>query len=414
MTFILCFATAAGAQFLQYTPPGGPEQDPETRREELERELESARFRLGGVRIAPWAAVRNAAYVRNFFAAGDEPPEDFTATVGAGLRAYVRNGPKATWTAKVLPEYVWWARQPDRRRLDGRYLLGFQGYFNRLTVEVQSGRQQEQRIITPEVPVLVSGRQDGGEALVEVGLTGALSVFSSYGLARLENLVDDVEDPRVQELAALDREERIVRAGLRWRPRRQWTVSLGAERSEVEFGDAAVDRSNEGTAPIAAVRFEGNRLHASADLAARSLEARQGALFVPYERVTGAAAVFLNAGGRVTPSVYFNRGLVYSLLPQYAYLEDERLGAALAIRGGRRTVGRIFAESGTHAYTPFSPLTPEREDDVFSYGAALSFGLSRRLSLEMSAARSSFDSNLPGADRSYTTAGLTISLVPFR
>ena len=415
MTFILwLYAAAAGAQFLQYTPPGGPEQDPETRRQELERELEEARFNLGVVRIAPWATLRNVAYVRNFFDVGEQPPDDFTATVGAGLRAYVRNGPKATWTARVLPEYVWWARQEERRRIDGRYLLGFQGYFNRLTVEVQAGRQQQQRIVTPEVPVLVSERRDGGEVLVEVGLSSAFSLFTAYSVNQLDSLVDDIDDPRVQELDQLNRDERVLRAGVRWEPRERWSFAVGAERSEVEFDRVTVDRSNEGVAPIAEVRFEGNRLEARADVAFRSLEAREGAVFVPYDRVTGGAAVFVEVSRVVTPSVYFSRGLIYSLFPQYAYLEDERLGAALNFDLGRRTRARLYAERGTNLYTPFLPLTPEREDDVTSYGGLLSFGLTRWLALEVSATRSRFESDIPGADRSYTTAGATINLQRLR
>jgi hypothetical protein len=415
MTFILwLYAAAAGAQFLQYTPPGGPEQDPETRREELERELEDARFNLGVVRIAPWATLRNVAYVRNFFDVGEQPPDDFTATVGAGLRAYVRNGPRATWTAKVLPEYVWWQKQDERRRLDGRYLLGFQGYFNRLTLEVQAGRQQQQRIVTPEVPVLVSERRDGGEVLVEVGLGSALSLFTAYSVNQLDSLVEDIDDPRVQELDQLNRDERVLRAGLRWQRSERWMVALGAERSEVEFDRVTVDRSNEGVAPVAEVRFEGNRLQARADVAFRSLEAREGSLFVPYDRVTGGAAVFVEASRLVTPSVYFNRGLIYSLFPQYAYLEDERLGAALDFDLGRRTRARVYAEQGTNSYTPFLPLTPRREDDVKAYGGLLEFGLTRWLALQMSATRSSFDSDIPGADRSYTTAGATITLLRLR
>lgn len=415
MTFILWLcAAAAGAQFLQYTPPGGPEQDPETRREELERELEEARFHLGPVRVSPWATLRNVAYVRNFFDVGEQPPDDFTATAGAGLRFYLRNGSKATWTARVLPEYVWWAKQDERRRLDGRYLLGFQGYFNRLTVEVQAGRQQQQQIVTPEVPVLVSERRDGGEVLVEVGLSSAFSLFTAYSINQLDSLVDDIDDPRVQALDQLNRDERVLRAGVRWEPREQWSVALGAEVSEVKFDRLSTDRSNEGTAPVIDVRFEGNRLQVRADAAFRSLEAREGSIFVPYDRVTGGAAIFVEASRVVTPSVYFSRGLVYSLFPQYAYLEDERLGAALNFDLGRRTRARLYAEQGSHLYTPFLPLTPEREDDVTSYGGLLSFGLTRWLGLEASVTRSNFDSDAPGADRSYTTAGVTINLLRLR
>ncbi|HSU84612.1 MAG TPA: hypothetical protein VLR69_19515, partial [Thermoanaerobaculia bacterium] len=190
LTALVVTADTAVAQFpVQYTPPGGPQEQPESRQEMLERELAEARYRLGPVRLAPWATLRDVAYVRSLFTNGRQLPSDLTATVGLGFRAYLRNGPKATWTAQVLPEYVWWQKQSQRRQLNGRYLLGFSGYFNRLTLEVQAGRQQEQRIVTPEVPVPVSTRLDGGELLAELRLSRSLSLFAVTDASRQNNVI---------------------------------------------------------------------------------------------------------------------------------------------------------------------------------------------------------------------------------
>src|SRR6185295_20290484 len=93
MTLILCLlAGDVRAQFLKYTPPGGPEETPESRQADIERQVEEARYHLGPVRIAPWASLRDIAYVRNVFTTGAELPADVTATLGLGLRAYLRNG----------------------------------------------------------------------------------------------------------------------------------------------------------------------------------------------------------------------------------------------------------------------------------------------------------------------------------
>jgi hypothetical protein len=411
MTLILCLlAGEAGAQFLQYTPPGGPTEEPESRQERLEREVEEARLHLGVVRVAPWVSLRDIAYTRNLFATGTVPPDDLTATVGAGFRAYLRNGRKATWTAQVLPEYVWWQKQTERRQLNGRYQLGFDGFFNRLTLQVQAGREQQQQIVTPEVPVPVSARTDGGEILTEVKLTSALYAFAAASLSRQDNLVEDLGDPRVEELALLDREERITRAGLRWRPRQKWSIALGAERSQADFDHDALNRSNSGTAPLAEVHFEGRRTSFQADVAARSLEARQGAAFVPYDKVTGHASVSLGTPRRLQATLYGGRDLVYSLSSGYAYLDDERLGLSLTVGLGQRLSSRLFAEGGPNTYTAFEADTPRRRDDVSSYGASLTFTLPRNLSVGLEALRSEFDSNLPGADRTYTTVGTTITL----
>jgi hypothetical protein len=411
MTLILCLlAGEAGAQFLKYTPPGGPAEEPESRREQIEREVEEARFRLGVVHVAPWAALHDVAYVRNLYATGPVPPNDLTATAGLGFRAYLRNGPKATWRAQVLPEYVWWQKQTDRRQLNGRYSLGFHGFFNRLTLEVQAGRLQQQEVVTPEVPVPVSSRTDGGEVLTEIKLSGALYAFAAASLNQQNNLVDDVDDPRTEELDLLDREERVIRGGLRWQPREQWSVALGVEHSQADFDDDALNRSNSGTSPLAEIRFEGRRLSFQVDAADRSLEARRGAVFLPYDKVTGHAGITLGTPRRLSATLYAGRDLVYSLSSSYAYLDDERLGLSVSLGFGQRFVSRVFAESGSNTYTPFEASTPPRQDDVSSYGASLTFGLPRNLTVGLQALRSEFDSNLPGADRTYTTVGTTITL----
>jgi hypothetical protein len=407
-------AKSAGAQFLQYTPPGGPEVRPESRQEQLKRELDEARYRLGPVRIAPWASLHDLAYVQSLLATGERQPNDFTATAGAGFRAYLRDGPKATWTAQVLPEYVFWLRQTERRQLNGRYLLGFYGYFNHLTVEVRAGRQQQQQLVTPEVPVPVSSRSDGGELLAELKLTGAFSAFTAISFNRQNNLVDNLPDPQTSQLRLLDRDESIQRAGVRWRPDPLWSVALGAEHSEVTFAHSLLDRSNTGTAPVAEIRFDGHRVGFQLDAADRSLTATQGAEFVPFHKLTGSAALTLGSEARIGTSLYASRNLVYSLSPDYAYFEDERVGISLNAGFGQRTSGRVFVEGGSDQYTAFSAATPARRENVSSYGASLTLTLRQGFTAGVQGLRSQFNSDLPGGDRTYTSVGLTINLTGFQ
>jgi len=105
-------------------------------------------------------------------------------------------GPKVTWTASVLPEYLWWRQQADRRRVNGplsarRSRL----FFNRLTLEATAGREQVLQVITPEVPVLTSGRTDRAEALAEVEVTHAVFAFTSFATTQQVNLVNTETGP---------------------------------------------------------------------------------------------------------------------------------------------------------------------------------------------------------------------------
>ncbi|MEA2602890.1 MAG: hypothetical protein QOF89_3882 [Acidobacteriota bacterium] len=406
---LLLLAGKAGAQF-QYTPPGGPEEKPATRKAALALEMSLARYRLGPVRIAPWAAVRNLAYVRTLFSSGQTTPADFTATAGAGFHAYLHNGPKVTWSLGVLPEYVWWRRQTERRRLNGRYQLGLHGFFNRLTVEATLGRDQRLQLVTPEVPVLASARADGGEVLAEVELTSILFAFTSAAETKQTNLVDTEQDPRAGSLVLLDRKERLLRAGLRWQPDEDLSLALGVESSRVDFERTALPRSNSGTSPLLQIRYHGRHLGFEGEIADRSLKARRGADFVPFNQVTGNAAVLLGVGSRLNGSVYGSRNLIYSLATGYAYLQDDRLGATVSLDLGFRTRGRVFAELGRNDYTAFAPGIPPRRDRVSAFGGVLDFDLGGQVTLGLQALRSKFDSNLPGSDRTYSSAGVTLSL----
>lgn len=403
-------AGRAWAQFNQYTSPGGPQERPESRQERLEREVENARYHLGPVRVAPWFGVRDASFVRSFFSDRDDSPSDFTATVGAGLRTYLRTGPKVIWTAEALPEYVWWNHAPDRSRVNGRYGFGAHAFWNRLVVEATAMRQQEQQILTPEIPEPSSARTDEGRLIAELWATGAISVFADTRVAQVRYLDKDVGIPELERLQLLDREETVTRAGLRWRPREAWLIGLGAETSRAEFDRDPLDRSNEGTAPALEVTFNRPKLFVQTDLAARSLEARQGARFVSFDGITGNAAVSLRPRRRTDLWLYASRNLIYSLDPGYAYLDDERVGTALSSRLGGRTVGRIYVETGTESYTAFDPATPRRQDDLLSFGGAATFRIRGSVTFTVQAVRTRFESDTPGNDRSYTSVGTRLNL----
>jgi hypothetical protein len=410
----LLFVTAgrAWAQFNQYTPHGGPQERPESRKERLEREVEEARFRLGPLRIDPWIGLRDASYFRGFFSNQEDAPSDFTATLGAGLRTYLRTGRKVVWTGQALPEYVWWSGDGDRSRINGRYGLGLHAFFNRLTVEATAERQQEQQILTPELPQPGSARADNGRLQAELWVTRAFTVFADTGVSRVRYLdSEEIEAPLAERLDLLDREETVTRAGVRWRPREGWMLGLGAERSQVDFESDPLDRSNEGTAPVAEAIFDRPKLFIQADLAARSLAARQGARFVDFDGITGTAAVSLRPRWRTDLWLYGSRNLVYSLEPAFAYLDDRRLGAALSSRLGGRTVSRVFVETGQEDYTAFDPAAPPREDDLFSYGGTMTFRIGGPVALTLQAVRTEFDSNLPGSDRAYTYVGTQLNLL---
>jgi hypothetical protein len=412
-TIVLSAVLSTGmayAQFNQYTPPGGPSQRPETREEQLKREILGARYHLGPVRIAPELGLKDLAYVRNLLGPEDGTIADATATVSAGLNAFLHTGPKITWVARVKPDYVWWRRRSEARRLNLTSGIEALGFFNRLFVGVAVKRSEQQRILTPEVPEPASGRSDEIEANTEVRLTGALYGFADVREGKEKALIDRTDDPLLQQIALLDRTERVARAGLRWRPRTGWTFGLGGERSEVDFERHAADSSNSGSAPVAELLIDRRRFFFQTDLAARSLHARAGSRFVSFDGITGNAALSVEVAPGLSTWVYGSRNLVYSLSPLYPYLDDRRAGLAMSASLGKRLAPRIFVESGEDRFVRSSPAAPQRTDDLSSFGGALLFRATETLMITLQVTRSRFDSNIPGSDRSYTSGGVTVAL----
>ncbi len=404
-------AGRAKGQFFQFTPPGGPEARPESVADRLEREIHQAPYHLGPVRIAPLVGFRDVAYVRDLFAEDGKSRSDVTATVGAGLRGYLHTGRKVTWIAQALPEYVWWQKRSEARRLNLSGGLETVFLFNRLSIDAAVSRVEQQRIVTPELPELVNSATDLGRLDAELELTAQFRPFVSAHWARQEGLVDDrLDDLAVQRIALLDRHDRFVRAGLHWYPRTGWIIGLGAERSQVDFDRSALDSSNEGTAPVLELAIDRPHIFFRADLAARSLTATSGSRFVDYDGVTGSVSLNLVPRSSFQVWLYANRGLIYSLSPDYPYLQDQRVGLSLGTGLGPRVYFRVFAETGDNEYTAFSPAAPERTDDLIAYGGALRFTITDTLALSLQATRLELDSPLPGNDRSYTAGGLTLTL----
>jgi len=327
---LLVPAPPARAQFAQYTAPGAPERPGEARREGLEQALADARWHLGPIRLEPWFGLQDVGWVDTAEDVAGESESSFTATAGAGLRAYLPTGPKVIWAAHALPQYVW-AEDENASRLNGRYGAGFFGFFNRLTVEATATRTEELGIVTPEVLQRANSRAERAELAAEILVAGSLSVFGASYRSWTESLVEPDRNAAVQALDLLDRTETVTRAGLRLRSRGGVVVGLGAEWSETDFerprdGAGGADRSNSGTAPVLELSNPEGRLVFSLDLAYRSLEPEPGSSFVPYDGVTGTAQLTTGGEGRLVPTLYAGRNVLYALTPAFSYAESDRLG----------------------------------------------------------------------------------------
>ena len=411
---LLFVAGAAEAQFAEYTTPGGPEGRPADRKGALAKEAESARYHLGPVRIAPTIALRDVAYVKNLLGTGAAAtPSDFTATVSGGFRAYLPTSSRAFFTAYVLPEYVWWQKEADRRRLDGLYGVGFDGFWNRLTLRLQVGSDASQQVLSAEVPTLTSARTNQAGGTAELRLTGAVYAFVTAKVDSVQTLAD-TNDPTSLLLTQLDRDDHVARAGFHWRPTDDWLIGVGAEYTDTDFTDrlpGAINPSNSGVAPVLEVTRDHGRLFFQADLAQRSLTANPGASFVKYDKTTGHITLSYAFTPDFELFLYANRNLEYSIEAPYSYFDDLRHGLSLHMKLGRRTSANVFGETGTLGYTAAVPGTPSRTDDLVAYGGALTLDVTRGAAISLVGSSTRFTSDLPGLGRSLNSVGITVTLV---
>lgn len=418
----LLAAAPAGAQFSQYTAPGSLLQRGTSKKEQLEKAVENARWRAGPFRLAPWVSIRDAAYVSDVFAgtiegeapADDEEP-DFTITAGAGLQGYLPLGPKGYFTVDALPQYVYWQKQDERRRLNGYYGAGLFGFFNRLTLEATARRAEEQAVLTPEFEQRIHTRQDLLDGDAELRLGRAIYLFGSASWLTFEPLVADLgDDPRLPPFEDLNREERVLRGGVEYRPDDRLRVAVGVERSEAEFRGTARDRSNSGTSPVLEASYDSDRLHLATGLARRSLEPDAGSEFVPFDETTGQVRVTLVPRWRLSYSAYALRDLTYSLEEGYSHFVSDRLGGSIGAKIGRASSFDVFYEAGVHDYAGTSADVPRRQDDFRAYGAALQLQLSDRFRWIVGVQRTQLESDSgAGLDRSLTVFHSSIDFSAF-
>lgn len=403
-------AAPAGAQFSQYTTPGGPGDADVSKKGQLENAVSTARWRLGPVRIAPWFGISDVGYVNDGRRVEGETRSEqrqLAATGGVGFRAYLPTGPKVTWAVHLLPEYTW-AEDPELRRTNGRYGLGVFAFFNRLTVEATATRTQLFGIATSEVLRRVDTRNDRLSLAAEVEAFGSLHVFARFETSEVSNLTPSIDDPDLARLALLDRDEQVTRAGLRLRSRDNWVLAAGVESSDVVFATALANRSNTGTSPFLEVSRDGHKIDLTLDLVARSLEPKRGSTFDPFDEITGSFSVKLDLG-RIAPHLYFHRNLVYSVEDTSAYLLSDRAGISLKFPLGNRASIATFFEQGQDDYV--SPRAIGlRQDDQTAYGASLQWKLRGTLGLVLGASREDYTSNQPGADRQFDSIRAAVTL----
>lgn len=406
----LALTGSAAAQSAQYTAAGPGSTAVPLGKEEIERRMEEARWRLGPVRLAPYLGVRGLSWVENVFAADGEGTSDLTASLGAGLTAYLPTGPRLFWVAQAMPEYVFWADLEERRQLVGRYGAAVHADLNRLTFTVEGRSVEEQTQVTSEEPEPAIGEVEHLGAALALRLTPRLSLTAGAGVDEIANRAGDPDDPRSADFFRLDRREETARAGLRYAPGERLRLEAGVERHATDFEGAARDLSSTGTSPYARVAITGNEIRINADVVRRSLDPEPGSALPPTEATVGSLRLGFTPGWRFDIGLYGRRSLLYSLSDGYSQFEEDRYGVEVAAPFGKRWTTRAYLEAGGNEYAALGPGVPLRSDDALAYGFEGALQLREWLIYRFGYRRLEIDSNLPGLDRETESLLSTVSL----
>lgn len=403
---LLLLAPFVAAQTTQYTAPGGGLGASVPDREQIEGEMEAARWRLGPFRLAPWLALRGLTYEDDVFVEsaegeGEETTSDVHGSVGAGLSVYLPTGEDVFWVVQALPEYLFWLDLDERNQLIGRYGAGLYADLNRLRLGFDGQLAEEQRTVTSESAQQVVSELTAVHARAELDLTAALAL--AVDAARREHAYGIGDGGTASggfDFAGLDREERTLSGELRYRPGDKVELALGVEQTETDFDDGRRDLSSTGTSPYLRLLLTGNRLRFDGRAVRRELEPEPGSALRPVDATQGTARVELDLSHRFTLSFYGSTSTAYALAADYTQFDQERLGVSFGMPLGRRLSLTAFYEGGSDDYEPLPGAAP-RSDDFTAWGAHASFEIGTWLAYRAGVTEVEHDSNLDGFDRDY-------------
>jgi hypothetical protein len=379
----------------QYTAPGAGGRPPVDTGKELRDAVDEARWRLGPIRLEPWLALQELAWVEP---EGEEG--DLTASAGAGLRAYLPVGSRIVFAAHALPAYTWWRDRTEDRHWGGRAGVGMFLHANRLAVELEATTSDLTAAVTPETDRRARFDSEALEGRVELPVGSHFALFARAG--RSEQTADpDAGD--AEEFDDLDRRDSWLEGGLRWYLTSTLSLGIGAGQDEAEFAGTARDRSNDGSYELAELDWRRSKLSAGGQWQRLRREGAAGSEFGEFEGTVGSARIGWSPRRRLTLAVYGLRGVGYSVLAEAPFFVEERLGGMLSLGVGSRIQTSFFYESGELDYRDGGPV--EERDSV---GGSVSLPLGRRLDLTL--AGRSTDSDRGGEATSYAEWRASIAL----
>lgn len=407
-------AGPAAAQIMTETPPQARTL-PEA--EQVERELATARFRLGPVRLAPFLRLDDIGWTNNAFVTSEGEVDDVTASMSFGARLYLPMGRKVVLRGLVAPTYDWYEEASSLRGWGGTYSGEVLGLLNRLTIGGGGGRTSRIAATSSEIGRDVQNETTRGFAKAELEILDRLSVYAGaeQATARLED--EGFATPGLSPVSALDRTETAFRAGVRYAHSSALSVGAMVERVEARFERAPGVRDNDVRGTLVVVRYDRERFYLEGTAGVREGKPVVANDLYPEFRA-GTYGYFASffVTKRLELQLLGSRRPEAALFLDNPYYFETRNGARLRFALGRRLAVRALADVGSNRYVnPVIETETEtivvRRDAMKQWGGGLDFRVSRAVSVGLTVTKNDFDSNIGFYDREVVrvTGGLSIT-----
>ena len=372
--------------------------------EQIRTDLDSSPYHLGPIRLQPLLLFRDLGYNSNVDASPENPIGDWTGTVAAGARWTVPFGSKMYLRGNALPEYTWYKELADRRFLGGTYDAAVMALFNRLSMQAYAGTANNLATVSSEIDALSVRKRDELRFDAEVDILRRLSVFGT-----VHGQTHDYED-----FEDLDRDEQLVKAGIRYKFRPHLDFSIAREESEAEFVTDPQERDNTSSATIFAVHYDREHFLANLSIGAREGKPANGSTFPAFDTNTGSYFLSYSLSAPVELQAYGHRYVIYGVFADNPYFFEDRFGGALIFHVGRRISVRASGSTGKNDYpvaVGIGNVSAKRVDDVVEYGGGLSLLVRRNVALTLGLTQTDYTSNLEDFERSVTRiqTGITIT-----
>ena len=388
-----------------------PRQRTVARSEEIKQQLEDSRWHLGGMRLRPVFGLRDLGYDNNVYVTAEgQAVADWRGTVSAGADILLPMGNKLYLTGTVEPSYTYYQKTVNRRLLGGQYAGSLLGLFNHLSVEAGGSTEKTVAPVSSEIDQAAPGTLNDGFARAELDIFRRLSLFGSAETQQQRYKKVEGEIVPGFTLDPLERDETVVRGGLRYKIRSYFDISVAAEQGKSDFVTANYS-DNKTRAVLVGIHYDRPRFFLNLSGGNRTGEPN-GPLstFPRFSKPTGSYYAEYELGAPLIIDAYGHNRVTYSIDARNPYYLETRNGLGLTIPVGDRMAFRAFGEAGSNAYEIADRNAVKRKDDVTIFGGGIAYRLYRKVMLSVQASQTRYDSNVEFENRSIFRIATMLSL----